>query len=149
MTANLLPGVNQGLAWTITVTSKIDLVGPRNRGFAPGINEFSSYAGVSAGGFLSGLFGSIYRLRVVPFLFVLSVIFVVGGMWLAAPGIVLVSVTTDLLWWLAGALVMGLGMALLYPTLLTVVSDVAAPQWRATSLGVYRLWRDSGYAFGR
>jgi len=43
---------------------------------------------------------------------------------------------------------MGIGMALLYPTLLAAVSDVAAPQWRATSLGVYRLWRDSGYAFG-
>ena len=40
------------------------------------------------------------------------------------------------------------GEALLYPTLLATVSDVAAPRWRATSLGVYRLWRDSGYAFG-
>lgn len=43
---------------------------------------------------------------------------------------------------------MGIGMALLYPTLLAVISDVADPQWRATSLGVYRLWRDSGYGFG-
>lgn len=266
--ANLLLGVNQGLAWTMTVTSKIDLVGPRNRGFALGINEFSGYAGVSVGGFLSGLLGGIYGLRVAPFLFVLGVIFVmtiasflvhetlpyahletqarravqkqdeaaathprprlttifalttwgdrslaaasqagliekftdtlawglfplyfashglspisigalvgtytgawailqiytghltdrigrkwpiVGGMWLAALGIVLVAVSSSLLGWLAGSLLMGVGMALLYPTLLAVVSDVAAPQWRATSLGVYRLWRDSGYAFG-
>ena len=266
--ANLLLGVNQGLAWTMTVTSKIDLVGPRNRGFALGINEFSGYAGVSVGGFLSGLLGGLYGLRVAPFLFVLGVIFVmtmvsllvretlpyahletqtrrsaqqqdeatashprprlttifalttwgnrslaaasqagliekftdtlawglfplyfashglspisigavvatytgtwailqiytghltdrvgrkwpiVGGMWLAALGIVLVAVSNSLLWWLGGALLMGIGMALLYPTLLAVISDVADPQWRATSLGVYRLWRDSGYGFG-
>jgi len=266
--ANLLLGVNQGLAWTMTVTSKIDLVGPRRRGFALGINEFSGYAGVSVGGFLSGLLGGIYGLRVAPFLFVLGVILVMtiasllvhetlpyarletqarrsareqdetpmahprprlatifalttwgdrslaaasqagliekftdtlawglfplyfashglstisigavvgtytgtwailqiytghltdhigrkwpiaGGMWLAALGIVLVAVSNSLILWLAGALLMGIGMALLYPTLLAVVSDVAAPQWRATSLGVYRLWRDSGYAIG-
>ena len=266
--ANLLLGVNQGLAWTMTVTSKIDLVGPRNRGFALGINEFSGYAGVSVGGFLSGLLGGIYGLRVAPFLFVLGVILVmtfvsllvretlpfahletqtrrvaqqqgetaaspsrpclatifalttwgdrslaaasqagliekftdtlawglfplyfashglspvsigalvatytgtwailqiytghltdrigrkwpiVGGLWIAALGIAVVAVSSILFWWLVGALLMGIGMALLYPTLLAVVSDVAAPQWRATSLGVYRLWRDSGYAFG-
>jgi len=266
--ANLLLGVNQGLTWTMTVTSKIDLVGPRSRGFALGINEFSGYAGVSVGGFLSGLLGGIYGLRVAPFLFVLGVIFVMtiasllvretlpfahletqarravreqdettalhprprlatifalttwgdrslaaasqagliekftdtlawglfplyfashglspvsigavvgtytgtwavlqiytghltdrigrkwpiaGGMWLAALGIALVAVSSNLILWLAGALLMGIGMALLYPTLLATVSDVAAPQWRATSLGVYRLWRDSGYAFG-
>lgn len=71
-----------------------------------------------------------------------------GGMWLAAAGIVLVVLTTTLMGWVVGAVLMGVGMALLYPTLLAAVSDVAAPRWRATSLGVYRLWRDSGYAFG-
>jgi len=268
--ANLLLGVNQGLAWTMTVTSKIDLVGPRSRGFALGINEFSGYAGVSVGGFVGGWLGGIYGLRVAPFLFVLGVIVVMtcatflvretlpythleqqertassssehhdaneasphpslgrvvalttwgdralaaasqagliekftdtlawglfplyfasrglspvtigavvaaytgtwailqiytghlsdywgrkwliaGGMWLAAIGIVLVAISQSLLGWLSGAIVMGIGMALLYPTLLAAVSDVAAPRWRATSLGVYRLWRDSGYAFG-
>lgn len=69
-------------------------------------------------------------------------------MWLAAAGIVLVALTTTLMGWVVGAVLMGVGMALLYPTLLAAVSDVAAPRWRATSLGVYRLWRDSGYAFG-
>ena len=268
--ANLLLGVNQGLAWSMTVTGKIDLVGPRSRGFALGINEFSGYAGVSVGGFLGGWLGGIYGLRVAPFLFVLGVIVVMtcatllvretlpythlerqeraaaspperqgehdetyrprlgsifalttwgdralaaasqaglvekftdtlawglfplyfasqglapaaiggvvaaytgtwallqiytghlsdrlgrkwliaGGMWLAAAGIVLVAISRVLLWWVSGAVLMGIGMALLYPTLLAVVSDVAAPRWRATSLGVYRLWRDSGYAFG-
>lgn len=60
----------------------------------------------------------------------------------------LVAISQNLLGWLSGAVLMGIGMALLYPTLLATVSDVAAPRWRATSLGVYRLWRDSGYAFG-
>lgn len=43
---------------------------------------------------------------------------------------------------------MGLGTALVYPTLLAAISDVAHPSWRASSVGVYRLWRDSGYAIG-
>ena len=42
----------------------------------------------------------------------------------------------------------GAGMALLYPALLASIGDIAHPQWRGTSLGVYRMWRDSGYAFG-
>jgi len=271
--ANVLLGMNQGLAWTMTVTSKIDLVGPKQRGLAMGINEFSGYAGVSLGGFVGGYLGSLFGLRVAPFLFVLIIsllmllasqffvretlpfthmemqqptqrqqssakmehtpldnvrpgfatIFalttwgdqalaaasqagliekftdtlawglfplyfasrglspaaigavvaaytgtwavlqiytghltdrlgrkwpIACGMWLAAGGIIIVAITRLLLWWVIGAIIMGIGMALLYPTLLAAVSDVAAPQWRATSLGVYRLWRDSGYAFG-
>ena len=276
--ANLLLGVNQGLAWTMTVTSKVDLVGPSNRGFALGINEFSGYAGVSVGGFVGGFLGGIYGLRVAPFMFVLMVVLVAlaasvllvretqpytrleaqqlsttprseaapaspsvttqeqvqpkpswlaifalttwgdralatasqagliekftdtlawglfplyfarhglspaaigavvgvytgtwavlqiytghltdrfgrkwaiaGGMWLAAVGIVVVALSATLPGWVAGAALMGVGMALLYPTLLAVVSDVAHPCWRATSLGVYRFWRDGGYAIG-
>ncbi len=269
--ANILLGINQGLAWTMTVTSKIDLVGPKQRGLALGINEFSGYAGVSLGGFAGGYLGGVFGLRVAPFLFVLGVILVMllasglfvretqrfthletqqaaaqhgqpdagaeqtqsrpsltaifalttwgdralaacsqaglvekftdtlawglfplyfasrglspvaigavvaaytgtwavlqiytgrlsdrigrkwpiaGGMWLATGGIVVVALTETLVGWVAGAVLMGVGMALLYPTLLAAVSDVAAPHWRATALGVYRLWRDSGYAFG-
>ena len=74
--ANVLLGMNQGLAWTMTVTSKIDLVGPKQRGFALGINEFSGYAGVSLGGFVGGYLGGVFGLRVAPFLFVLGVILV-------------------------------------------------------------------------
>ncbi|HEX9038972.1 MAG TPA: MFS transporter [Ktedonobacterales bacterium] len=262
--ANALLGMNQGFAWTVTVTSKIDLVGPRNRGFALGINEFSGYLGVSLGGFIGGALAGAYGLRVAPFLFVLGVILVsllaswllvretlpfahiehaqqgggaaevadqpplraifalttwgdralaaasqaglvekftdtlawglfplyfasqglglatigavvgvytgswailqiytghltdragrkwsiAGGMWLAAAGIALVALSHGLVGWIAGALMMGTGMALLYPTLLAAVSDVARPRWRGASLGVYRLWRDSGYAIG-
>lgn len=273
--ANVLLGVNQGFAWTITVTSKIDLVGPRSRGFALGVNEFSGYAGVSVGGFVGGLLGAVYGAQVAPFIFMLLVALVflgvsrfaidetlpytrveaaiiaslaaqtpaveppnpaeqvalpslgavfalttwgdralaaasqaglvekftdtlawgifplyfasrglplasigalvavytgswavlqlytghltdvvgrkwpiAGGMWLAAGGIALVGLSDGLAGWIAGALLMGVGMALLYPTLLAAVSDVARPRWRASSLGVYRLWRDSGYALG-
>jgi MFS family permease len=263
--ANVLLGVNQGFAWTMTVTSKIDVVGPRNRGFALGINEFSGYLGVSLGGFIGGALAGAYGLRVAPFLFALAVIVVsllaswlliretlpftrlearqhgkpgsdpggpqpplrtifalttwgdralaaasqaglvekftdtlawglfplyfasqgldlaaigalvavytgswavlqiytghltdrigrkwpiAGGMWLAAGGIALVAVSHALAGWVIGALLMGAGMALLYPTLLAAVSDVAHPRWRGASLGVYRLWRDSGYAIG-
>ena len=50
--------------------------------------------------------------------------------------------------WLVAAVLQGLGTAMVYPTLLAAISDVAPPQWRATVMGVYRLWRDLGYAIG-
>jgi MFS family permease len=50
--------------------------------------------------------------------------------------------------WLLAAILQGLGTAMVYPTLLAAISDVAHPHWRATSMGVYRLWRDAGYAIG-
>jgi len=50
--------------------------------------------------------------------------------------------------WLAAAIALGLGTALVYPTLLAAVSDVAHPSWRASAVGVYRLWRDLGYVVG-
>jgi MFS family permease len=50
--------------------------------------------------------------------------------------------------WLGTALALGLGTALVYPTLLAAVGDVAHPSWRASAVGVYRLWRDLGYAVG-
>src|SRR5213592_2826561 len=51
-------------------------------------------------------------------------------------------------WWVVAMVLLGLGTALVYPTLLAAVSDVAHPAWRASAVGVYRLWRDSGYAVG-
>ena len=50
--------------------------------------------------------------------------------------------------WIAGKSLLGIGTALVYPTLLAAISDVANPKWRATSLGVYRFWRDLGFVFG-
>ena len=51
-------------------------------------------------------------------------------------------------WWLAESVLLGAGTALVYPTLLAVISDAARPADRATSVGIYRFWRDSGYAAG-
>ena len=51
-------------------------------------------------------------------------------------------------WWLAATALPGAGTAMVYPTLLAAVGDVAHPLWRARAVGVYRLWRDSGYAAG-
>jgi MFS family permease len=50
--------------------------------------------------------------------------------------------------WMTGAVLLGIGTAMVYPTLLAAIGDVAHPSWRASAVGVYRLWRDAGYAFG-
>jgi MFS family permease len=73
---------------------------------------------------------------------------IVFGMWMQAAGIMLVLLTRGLVAWAIAMGVLGLGTALVYPTLLAAVSDVAHPDWRASAVGVYRLWRDGGYAVG-
>lgn len=260
LAANLLLGMSQALAWTMTVTAKIDLVGPRNRGLAVGINEFSGYAGVAAGGYAGALLVTAFGLRPAPYLLALGVLLlgtagtlwparetlpwarfessqqrssapptgwgrmlarvtwgdralfaacqaglvekfadtlvwafvplhllrlglspaavgvVVGvygivwgalqipsgaladrvgrklpiacGMLVVGAGIAFLILATSFLLWLSAAAVMGLGMALLYPNLISAVSDVADPSWRGAALGVYRFWRDAGYAVG-
>jgi MFS family permease len=70
------------------------------------------------------------------------------GMWIQAAGIVLVSLSVRFSGFAVGAALLGLGTAMVYPTLLAAIGDVAHPLWRASSLGVYRLWRDLGYAIG-
>jgi MFS family permease len=73
---------------------------------------------------------------------------IVAGMWVQAGGILLVLVTRGFLPWALAMVLLGLGTALVYPTLLAAISDVAHPDWRASAVGVYRLWRDGGYAIG-
>ncbi len=73
---------------------------------------------------------------------------IASGMWVQAAGIGLFVVGRSFGVWLSGAVLLGLGTALVYPTLLAAVSDVAHPDWRASAVGVYRLWRDGGYAAG-
>lgn len=260
--ANLLLGANQGLAWTMTVTSKIDLVGPRQRGLSLGINEFSGYSGVALASAATGVLAARFGLRPVPFLLI-AVIAIIGlliplatvretidfahleadrfssksdqpkptlgdvfrqvswsnpslfacsqagmfnkfsdtavwglvpvamaaqgfdvatigltaglyalvwgvsqlgtgalsdhvgrklpvvlGLGLNAAGLLVAAAAHSLRAWLAAALILGLGTALVYPVLLAAVSDVAHPRWRGTALGVYRFWRDGGYALG-
>jgi len=73
---------------------------------------------------------------------------IVGGMWTQAVGIGLVLVTDGFFPWAVAMVLLGLGTALVYPTFLAAISDVAHPSWRASAVGVYRLWRDLGYAVG-
>jgi MFS family permease len=73
---------------------------------------------------------------------------IVWGMWLQAAAIVMVAFERSF-GWLAGSLtLLGIGTAMVYPTLLAAIGDVAHPAWRASAVGVYRFWRDLGYAVG-
>jgi MFS family permease len=264
--ANILLGINQGLAWSMTVNMKIDLVGKERRGLALGLNEFAGYVSVALVGFVTGYLASMYGLRPYPFylgivfamlgliiswvivkdtrkfteleikndlssengdvskpdlnfkqvfvqtswknrtllsvsqaglinnlifgvtwgLFTLYFAsFAVGiseigflkalhpGIWgvlqlltgtfsdkvgrkvLIYPGMIIQGIgiwvvlfTGSMLGWIIGMSLLGVGTALVYPTLLAAISDVAHPKWRATSLGVYRFWRDLGFVFG-
>ena len=69
-------------------------------------------------------------------------------MWVQAVGIVLIGVAAGFAGFAVGAVLLGLGTAMVYPTLLAAIGDVAHPAWRASAVGVYRLWRDMGYAVG-
>jgi MFS family permease len=73
---------------------------------------------------------------------------IVAGMLLQGAAIILLSFLHGFAFWAVAMVLLGLGTALVYPTLLAAVSDVAHPDWRASAVGVYRLWRDSGYALG-
>ncbi|HEY8841801.1 MAG TPA: MFS transporter [Candidatus Dormibacteraeota bacterium] len=254
--ANVLLGINQGLAWSTTVNMKIDLVGPRRRGFALGLNEASGYLAVSAAAAGAGFLAASYGIRPTPYwlaeglavgglllsLFtretaghvelesagavptrsvgklVLDVSFrdrtlssacqagmvnnindgmawallplffaahglglreigllagvypavwgagqlgtgwisdragrkllIVAGMLLQSLAIAGFVILSGFNWWLAESVLLGAGTALVYPTLLAVVSDAARTPDRATSVGIYRFWRDSGYAAG-
>ena len=73
---------------------------------------------------------------------------IASGMWVQAAGIAVVTVSSDFVGFGTGAALLGFGTAMVYPTLLAAVGDVVHPSWRASSVGVYRLWRDLGYAVG-
>lgn len=254
--ANILLGVNQGLAWSMTVVMKVDLAGPRRRGLALGLNEAAGYVAVAVAAFGAGALAAAHGPRPAPFVLgagiaatglFLSVRFVaetaghvraedtgaaarpfgeafraVAGrdptlaaaaqaglvnnlndamiwglvpIYLAARGltvgrIALVAAAYPVVWglgqlatgalsdvigrkppivagllvqagaiavfpllssfagWLCASAVMGAGTALVYPTLIAVVGDVAAPGWRGAAIGAYRFWRDAGYAVG-
>lgn len=258
--ANALLGINQGFAWSMTVIMKVDLVGPKSRGLAVGLNEFAGYLAVGVTAFLTGYIAAHYGLRPAPFylgiayailglglsvllvrdtrehvrlevrgnrqqtaptsfweifsltsfrdrnlfaacqaglvnnlndgmswgifpLFfvsfglgverigILKAVYpatwgilqiatgplsdrwgrkglIVAGMWVQSAGLFLTAFTRSFEWWLVGSLLLGLGTAMVYPTLIAAVSDASHPTWRARSLSVYRFWRDLGYAIG-
>jgi MFS family permease len=266
--ANILLGINQGLAWSMTVNMKIDLVGKERRGLALGLNEFAGYFSVALVGFVTGYLASTYGLKPYPFYLgigfaILGLIiswaivkdtkkftelemkindhpslngdlntrsdlnfkqvfvetswknrtllsisqaglinnlifgvtwglftlyfasFAIGiseigflkalhpGIWgvlqlvtgslsdrtgrkiLIYPGMIIQGIgiwvvlfANFLVGWIVGMSLLGIGTALVYPTLLAAISDIAHPKWRATSLGVYRFWRDLGFVLG-
>jgi MFS family permease len=259
--ANVLLGANQALAWSMTVIMKVDLVGPKRRGLALGLNEFAGYVAVGVMSWVTGYIAAHWALRPQPFYpgiaiavigLLLSVLFVretrayahleaaaaprasspapslghiffvttignaslfaacqaglvnnlndgmswgiyplffaahglgvesigiikavyptvwgllqvvtgplsdrfgrkgliAGGMIVQAGGIWLTVLVPAFPAWLLGAVLQGLGTAMVYPTLLAAITDHAHPTWRASSLGVYRFWRDLGYAVG-
>ena len=259
--ANILLGVNQGLTWSTTVLMKIDLVGPRRRGLALGLNEASGYLAVAVAAFLTGVIAERAGLRPAPFFLGIaiaglglgaSVLFVrethghalhesrvsagppdtdvhwlrlawrstisdpslsaasqaglvnnlndglawgllpivwasagldlgqigllaaaypatwgvvqvatgglsdrigrkrliVAGMLAQAAAIAAIAAWTGFGPWLGAAIVLGVGTAMVYPTLIAVVADVAEPRQRGAITGVYRFWRDLGFAVG-
>jgi len=259
--ANALLGINQGLAWSMTVIMKVDLVGPKSRGLAVGLNEFAGYLSVGLTAFLTGYIAARYQLRPQPFYLgigyaavglVLATLLVrdtrhhvrleasrhaaastdtlgfwqifrrtsfgdrnlfaasqaglvnnlndgmswgifplffasfglgierigtlkaiypvvwgvlqtvtgplsdrwgrkgliAAGMWVQAAALCLTAATHSYRWWLVASVLLGLGTAMVYPTLIASVSDASHPIWRARSLSVYRFWRDMGYAIG-
>jgi MFS family permease len=254
--ANLLLGINQGLAWSMTVVMKIDLAGPRRRGLALGLNEAAGYLGVAATALATGVLAASYAPRTIVWVgaaliasagFLISIFAVrdtgahvaheqlthgdpaqrhrslreafaqaswhdpvlracsqaglvnnlndalawgLAPLYLAAHGasvrqIAVVAAAYPLVWgagqlatgWLsdhtgrkplitAGMLVqagalgllvaghgafaasLGVGTALVYPTLIAAVSDATQPRDRARTVGVYRFWRDFGFVLG-
>ena len=69
-------------------------------------------------------------------------------MWIKEIGIALTAVSSNFWLFALGGLLLGIGTAMVYPTLLATIGDVAHPKWRASAVGVYRFWRDCGYAVG-
>ena len=73
---------------------------------------------------------------------------ITAGMWVQAAGLFLTAATSHFEWWLVASVLLGVGTAMVYPSLIAAVSDASHPSWRARSLSVYRFWRDLGYAIG-
>lgn len=133
--AGLVNNLNDGLAW----------------GLFPLIFA-SAGLGLDAIGVLAGLYPAVWGVTQLVTGGLSDRIgrkwLIASGMWVQAVGIVVIA-----LWWTypgfaSGAVLLGLGTAMVYPTLLAAIGDVAHPAWRASAVGVYRLWRDLGYALG-
>ncbi|OBF29562.1 MFS transporter [Mycobacterium sp. ACS1612] len=73
---------------------------------------------------------------------------ITAGMLTQAVALGLIAIGDTFAWWLLASALLGVGTAMVYPTLLAAIGDVAHPLWRARAVGIYRLWRDSGYAAG-
>jgi MFS family permease len=73
---------------------------------------------------------------------------IAGGMLLQGLALGAIATSDGFAGWMGASALLGVGTAMVYPTLLASVGDVAGPSWRGSAVGVFRLWRDSGYAVG-
>jgi MFS family permease len=161
--AELHGGLSTGQVFTLTsfkekalsAACQAGLVNNLNDGLAWGIFPvyFARYGlSVSAIGILAGLYPAVWALGQ---LVTGALSDRLGRKWLIAAGMLTqaaaigwIAAAHGFAAWAAGALLLGAGTAMVYPTLLAVIGDVAHPTWRASSVGIYRLWRDGGFAAG-
>jgi MFS family permease len=136
--AGLVNNLNDGLVWVVLPVLLVEHgVSVTGVGYIKALYPFMWAAGMIGTGHLADRIG-----RKPP---------VVAGMLIQAVGLAVITVGIShaaLAAGLAGAFLLGVGTSLVYPTLLAAVSDATHPAWRASALGVYRLWRDAGYAIG-
>jgi MFS family permease len=133
--AGLINNLNDGMAWGLFplffAASQMDL---KQIGTLAAIYPATWGAGQLFTGALSDRIGRKWLIA--------------SGMWVQAGGIAVIVVAAGFTGFAVGAALLGIGTAMVYPTLLAAIGDVAHPAWRASSVGVYRLWRDLGYAVG-
>jgi MFS family permease len=161
--AGLHGGLSTGQVFTLTsfkekalsAACQAGLVNNLNDGLAWGIFPvyFASYGlSVSRIGILAGLYPAVWGLGQLVTGALSDRLgrkwLIAAGMWVQAVAIAWIAATQGFAGWAVGALLLGVGTAMVYPTLLAVIGDVAHPSWRASSVGVYRLWRDGGFAVG-
>lgn len=140
---------------SLSAASQAGLVNNLNDGMAWGLLPlFFAAAGVSVGriGVLAAIYPAVWGLgQLVTGAWSDRVgrkRFIVAGMWIQAVAIGLIASGEEFAMWVAAMALLGVGTALVYPTLLAAVGDLAHPRWRASAVGVYRMWRDTGFAVG-
>jgi MFS family permease len=140
---------------SLSATSQAGLVNNLNEGMAWGL--FPLF--FAAGGLTVGRIGVV--IAIAPAVWGLGQLFtgalsdrvgrkwlIAGGQWIEAAGLLLIATGDNFLVWVAGSAIFGAGTAMAYPTLLAAIGDIAHPVWRGRAVGVYRLWRDLGFAVG-
>jgi MFS family permease len=140
---------------SLSATSQAGLVNNLNEGMAWGL--FPLF--FAAGGLSVGRIGVV--IAIAPAVWGVGQLFtgalsdrvgrkrlIVGGQWTEAAGLLLIAAGDSFWVWAAGSAIFGAGTAMAYPTLLAAIGDIAHPVWRGRAVGVYRLWRDLGFAVG-
>ena len=140
---------------SLSAASQAGLVNNLNDGMAWGLLPlFFAAAGISVGriGVLAAIYPAVWGLgQLVTGAWSDRVgrkRLIVAGMWIQAMAIGLIASGEEFAMWASAMALLGVGTALVYPTLLAAVGDVAHPRWRASAVGVYRMWRDAGFAVG-